>query len=331
MTASVVVPVRDGERLIAGCLRSLSLQDFPREDYEIIVVDDGSTDTTAEVVEQFPHVRLIAQPPLGPAAARNRGIRAARGEIVLFTDADCEPTPHWLDEMVRPFEELDVVGVKGSYRTHQRQVVPRLAQCEFEERYDLLERSSAIDFVDSYAAAFRTEALRGGGGFDPAFPDANNEDVDLSYRLARMGHRLVFNRQAVVYHRHPASWGAYLRLKIKRGYWRMIVYRYHASKALRDSYTPQLLKIQILLAWFCVILTAVMLTCPTVGWAAGLCLASFVLSAIPFTRLVVQRDAKIAIWAPVFVWGRALALAVGLAGGLVGILFFRRALPAIKT
>jgi cellulose synthase/poly-beta-1,6-N-acetylglucosamine synthase-like glycosyltransferase len=291
------------------------------------VVDDGSQDQTAQVARAN-GVQLLEQLHQGPAAARNLGLDQACGDIVLFTDADCEPEPTWVAEMTRPFTDPRVVGVKGSYRTHQQERVARLAQCEFEERYDLLERLATIDFIDTYAAAFRLAVLRERGGFDPAFP--NNEDVEFSYRLARAGCRLMFNRQAVVYHQHPSTWHAYLRLKIKRGYWRMMAYRLHPGKAVRDSYTPQMLKVQIALLYSVVGLAGLAFVFPPLVWGAGAALIGLLLTAIPFVRRAMQQDKALMVAALVFIVVRALAFAIGVAGGTVGMFFFRPALARKK-
>jgi len=324
---SVIIPAYNAAQTLPACLAALQGQTHPPG--EIIVVDDGSQDQTVQAARAY-GVQLLEQPHQGPAAARNLGIRQARGDIILLTDADCEPESTWVAEMTRPFADPQVAGVKGSYRTHQQERVARLAQCEFEERYDLLERLATIDFIDSHAAAFRTSVLRESGGFDPAFSQANNEDVDLSYRLAEKGLKLVFNHQAVVYHRHPATWGAYLRLKIKRGYWRMLVYRLHPRKALRDSYTPQLLKMQVFLTYLFGSLAVLALILPVLAWGAVVSLGCLFLSAIPFTQRVAQQDSRLAIWAPFFISGRAFAFAVGTFIGIIGMLVFRPALSRKK-
>jgi cellulose synthase/poly-beta-1,6-N-acetylglucosamine synthase-like glycosyltransferase len=324
---SVVVPAYNAAATLPVCLRALERQTLLSD--EVIVVDDGSTDESANVVKGHA-AHLLQQLHQGPAAARNLGTQSAKGDLVLFTDADCEPTADWIEQMVAPFADPRVMGVKGAYRTRQRQVVARLVQCEFEERYDRLERFGAIDFIDSHAAAFRTEALREIGGFDPAFPQANNEDVDLSYRLAQTGSRMLFNRRAVVYHRHPATWIKYLRVKIKRGYWRMMVYRLHPGKAWHDSYTPQLLKIQALLVGLGFISSITVLLWPISAWLTLACLSTLVLSALPFTRVVARREPALVMWAPFFILVRAWSLAIGAAGGTVGMFFFRPTLSGTR-
>src|SRR5438093_1303856 len=104
MRVSVVVAARNAEATLPACLSALSLQDFPRAEFEVLVVDDGSTDRTAEVAAAA-GARVISTPPSGPAAARNRGAEAARGEILAFTDADCAPDPGWLSAMTAPFSD----------------------------------------------------------------------------------------------------------------------------------------------------------------------------------------------------------------------------------
>src|SRR5512142_1220020 len=111
---SVIVPVKNGADTLGDCLQALLSQTGLAygSDYEIIVVDDGSTDGTARLAESF-GVTVHRQANAGPASARNAGAMLARGRYLAFTDADCTPAPDWLYEMVKPFEDPSVVGVKG--------------------------------------------------------------------------------------------------------------------------------------------------------------------------------------------------------------------------
>lgn len=316
---SVVVPALNAERSLSGCLSSLRNQTTPVD--EIVVVDDGSTDGTADVAHSF-GVTVVQQGHRGPAAARNAGAQRVTGDLLLYTDADCEPEAGWVEQMVLPFRDPGVAGVKGTYRTHQREAIARLAQCEFEERYDRLERFPTIDFVDTYSAAFRLEAFRAVGGFDTAFPEANNEDVELSYRLARAGYALVFTRRAVVYHRHKDTWRAYFRLKVRRGYWRMIVYRLHPGKAIHDTYTPQNLKAQVALLPPAVLLAIAGCALPWLWYASAACLALFCISGLSFARTTWNLDPRLLPWVLPFLVTRAAAFVAGVASGFIGALSF---------
>ncbi|GAB4482557.1 MAG: hypothetical protein OHK0031_05200 [Anaerolineales bacterium] len=324
---SVIIPAYNAAATLPACLQALQRQTQPPD--EIIVVDDGSQDETLRLAENFP-VRTLRQEHRGPAAARNLGIASARGEIILLTDADCAPTETWVAEMLRPLADESVAGVKGAYLTRQPEAIARLAQIEFEERYDLLEKSPAIDFIDTYSAAFRASILKAVSGFDPAFPLAVSEDAELSYRLAESGRRLVFNRRAQVYHQHPRSWAAYLRRKVKFSYWRMVVYRLHPGKALRDSYTPQLLKLQVALAGLTLAFTLLAFFSTLFFLPALACLSGLCLTALPFVRRVSRRDPALTALALPFILARSFAFSLGVAAGLAGMFFFRPALARPK-
>lgn len=281
---------------------------------EIIVVDDGSTDDTAFRVKKFP-VRYFYKPNGGPASARNLGVREARSGIILFMDSDCLPQPGWLEAMTAPFENPAIWGVKGIYVTKQRSLIARLVQLEFEERYRMLAARESIDFVDTYSAAFRKEALVEIGGFDENFPKADNEDVDLSYRLAKSGYRMVFQPGGKVEHLHPSSLGKYLKVKISRAFWRTAVYRRHPEKAIRDSYTPQTLKLQILSAvGFWVGLALWLVT--GIWQPAALFALAFLTLALLFMFKVFRLDPLPASLAPVMLFLRANCFILGMIAGM---------------
>lgn len=313
-----MIPTYNAARVLPICLEALQKQTCPPN--EIIVVDDGSEDDTRTVAKRY-GVLLLEQVHTGAPAARNLGLEHAQADIILFTDSDCEPVPNWIAEMVQPFDDPEVAGVKGTYGTRQRQVIARLAQCEFEERYDRLEQSPTIDFVDSYAAAFRSTALRQIGGFFTKF--LGDEDGELSYRLVTAGLKLSFNRRAMVYHRHSVTWGDYFRRKLWRGYWRTVVFRYYPRKALNDSYTPQFLKIQILLIYLGILAAFLALVNPSGGWAMETWVIAFIFSAAPFMVKVAQVDRSLIAWSLPFIFIRAVAFGLGVAGAAIGVLIYR--------
>jgi len=162
---SVVVPAFQACNTIAACLQALAEQDFAYP-YEIIVVDDGSNDNTAEIASAFCDHVIEHEEKNGAAAARNSGIYAARGEIVCFTDADCAPAKTWMSQMLIPFDDPEIIGAKGAYKSKQKDIVARFVQIEYEDKYDLLRRQERIDFIDTYSAAYRHDVLLSNGGFD---------------------------------------------------------------------------------------------------------------------------------------------------------------------
>ena len=247
MSVSIIIPTFNGASRIGNCLDALLEQTVGR-DAEILVVNDGSTDNTAEVVARYSRVRLITQTNAGPAAARNRGALEAQGTIILFTDDDCVPMPDWLAAMIEPFHDPDVVGVKGVYRTRQRRLVARFVQIEYEDKYRLMADLPHIDFIDTYSAGFRRDRFLEMNGYDTSFPVACAEDVELSYRMSARGWTMKFVPAAIVYHTHPDTFGKYLKKKYKFAFWRVLAVRKNPSKAVKDSHTPQLMKLQLLFA-----------------------------------------------------------------------------------
>ena len=312
---SVIIPAYNAEETLGACLEALDRQSTPKEDYEIIVVDDGSTDGTSKIAKGF-NVIYMFQANQGPATARNRGVDTTRGDIILFTDSDCEPDHNWLQEMTNPFSDPDVVGVKGAYKTKQTGLSARFAQAEFEDRYDLLLRHSFIDMIDTYSAAFRRNVFMDMGGFDEHFPVANNEDTDLSYRLAAAGHKLVFNPKAFVYHTHPDTLARYLKVKFWRGYWRMVVYRRHPDKAVKDSYTPGVIKIQTILMALSLPLSLLLWFASEALYLALLCWGIIIISSFRFSLKTFRKDRAVGLISPLFVFLRSLVFC---AGSLIGI------------
>lgn len=318
MRASVIIPAFNAEKTIAQTLRALESQTLPFEEWQAIVVDDGSTDATANLVASFHWARSVLIPHRGAAAARNRGAALASGEILLFTDADCEPQSDWIEEMLTPFTDLNIVGAKGTYRTRARGMTARFVQLEYEEKYERMRRAEQIDFIDTYSAAYRRDVFLSNGGFDESFPTASVEDQEFSFRLARRGYRLVFVPSAIVFHRHDASLGAYIRRKFFIGYWKVHVHTRHPAKVWRDSHTPPTLKLEIL---FLLCFLSSLAAIPFNGWAWLMSVAfaaAFVASTLPLLLFVAQRDPAISLIAPGMILVRAAGLASGLIAGILG-------------
>lgn len=309
---SVIVPAYKAEATIDACLAALMYQSVPKDSYEVIVVDDGSPDSTAERASRY-DLKIIRQPNRGPASARNAGARAASGEIILFTDADCEPTHEWIERMAAPLErDPSISAVKGAYRTKQRSMTARFAQVEFMERFEMLSRATSIDMVDTYSAAFRRGVFEEARGFDESFPAANNEDTDLSYRLVASGHKLAFAPEAIVYHMgHPATPARYAKVKFWRGYWRMVVYRRFPGKAVKDTYTPKALKIQAICAAGIPFLLVLGLLWPSMWYLASASALALILSGLPLIMLSLRLDPPVAALAPFYIGLRALSIGLG--------------------
>lgn len=295
---------------------------------EIIVVNDGSTDNTAKTVESYSGVRLINQANAGPATARNRGANEAQGTIILFTDDDCVPTSDWLEAMLKPFEDGDIVGAKGVYRTNQKSLVARFVQIDYEDRYRLMAAHESIDFVDTYSAAFRRDRFLEMTGYDTSFPLACAEDIELSYRMAARGWKMKFVPNAVVYHTHPDTLLKYLKKKYKFAFWRVLAIRKNPGKAMKDTHTPQIMKLQLLFAPALLLGIAIdLLVRPRVP-ASGIVLALFLVSTLPYALRAIRKDPIVGLLSPVLLAARACAQVLGVA---VSLIYGHRKLAQVST
>jgi glycosyltransferase involved in cell wall biosynthesis len=247
MDASVIIPTYNAEKIIKPVINAL-LSQQTKKTFEIIVVDDGSSDETAQEVKKIKSKKLVYlhQKNTGPAKARNAGAKCAKGKIILFIDSDCVAEKAWLTEMLKPFNDKRVSAVQGAYKTKQKELTARFGQIEIENRYEKMNKAQEIDWVGSYSAAYDKKVYDSLGGFDESFPIASGEDPELSYKVHERGGKIVFNPKAIVYHTHPASLGKYLKVKFFRAFYRPKMYSKHKAKMLKDSYTPQSLKLQIL-------------------------------------------------------------------------------------
>jgi glycosyltransferase involved in cell wall biosynthesis len=319
-SVSIIIPSFNGASRIGNCLDAL-LKQASGQDVEILVVNDGSTDNTGDVVERYSGVRCITQANAGPAAARNRGAAEARGAIILFTDDDCVPMPDWVDAMLQPFQDPEVVGAKGVYRTHQKSLIARFVQIEYADRYRLMSNLDRIDFIDTYSAAFRRDRFLEMTGYDTSFPVACAEDIELSYRMSAREWKMKFAPAAIVYHTHPDMLFQYLRKKYKFAYWRVLAVRKNPGKGLKDSHTPQLMKLQLLFAPALVLAIAFDLTVRPAMPVSVLVLAAFLISTLPFALRAIPKDPVVGLLSPALLAARACAQVLGVTAG---ILYARR-------
>jgi hypothetical protein len=207
-TISVVVCSYNGSRTIRDTLEWLGRLEYPS--YEVIVIDDGSTDATPDIAREF-GVKVISTPNRGLSAARNLGLAAAAGEIVAYIDDDAYPDPHWLTYLATAFVTTDHAGIGGP------NIPPPgggpLAACVANAPggpIHVLLSDDVAEHIPGCNMAFRKDRLRAVGGFDPQFRRAG-DDVDVCWRLQERGWTLGFSAAAMVWHHRRNSIRAYLR------------------------------------------------------------------------------------------------------------------------
>lgn len=211
---SVIVCSRDGAARIADCLLAIKAQTYAN--YEILVINDGSTDDTSAIASQFDQVKVITTPASGLSAARNFGAHAASGRILAYTDDDCVPHCDWLSEIVIAFHHSDCVAIGGpnlppNASTRKQFVLNHLPD---NATHVMLDDQHAEHLPGCNLAIYR-ETLLECGGFDPLFTQAG-DDVDLCWRLLDAKLNLGFAPNALVWHYRRDSY--YRALRQQWGY-----------------------------------------------------------------------------------------------------------------
>jgi O-antigen biosynthesis protein len=223
---SIVICAHNAQTTIRECLDAVHGLDY--HDYEVIVVDDGSTDATGELVRSYP-VRVVSTENRGLSSARNTGLEVADGEIVAYLDSDAYPDPHWLKYMATVFMTTDFVGVGGPNLPPPGDGA--IAECVARSPggpAHVLITDTVAEHIPGCNMAFRRTALREVGGFDPRFRCAG-DDVDICWRLQDRGWHLGFCPAAQVWHHRRNS---------VRTYWRQQC-GYGRAEALLEEKWPE--------------------------------------------------------------------------------------------
>lgn len=211
---SVVVCSYNGSRTIRECLEGVTKLDYP--DYEVIVIDDGSTDSTAAIAREF-DVDLISTENRGLSSARNLGLEVSSGEIVAYLDDDASPDPHWLTYLASSFRNTEHAGMGGPNIGPPNDGL--IADCVANSPGNpvhVLISDELAEHIPGCNMAFRRDALMAVGGFDTQFRVAG-DDVDLCWRIWDRGWTLGFNPSAIVWHHRRNSIRAYWKQQVGYG------------------------------------------------------------------------------------------------------------------
>ncbi len=232
--ASVIVPAYNAAHTIGDCLEALLALDYPSDRLEIIAVDNRSTDGTAGVMRRYP-VRVVSEPHQQSSyAARNTGLVAARGSVMLFTDADCLPDPGWARALVAALDDDDAGGAAGRI-----EAAPGTTLVErFQVDEHVLDAASAftrpaLPFAQTANAAYRRAVFERVGLFDPNL--VSGGDLDLSWRMQRAGWGLAYAPGAIVRHRHRTTFRGLVKLYAKNGHGAALLGERYASYAVHQS------------------------------------------------------------------------------------------------
>lgn len=232
---SVIVPTYRRPKALRRCLAHLADQRYPRDRFEVIVVDDGSAEPPEEAVTEVRErltVTLRVQPNAGPGAARNAGARHAAGEYLAFTDDDCAPAPDWLAGLAAGWSEYPEAGVGGrTVNMLPANPCATVSQVIIDLAYGFYNGDGRdARFFASNNLALPAGRFRELDGFDESF--RWSEDRDICDRWRHAGYRLVFAPGAVVFHGHDLSWPGFFRQYFNYG---RGAFRYQRARALRGT------------------------------------------------------------------------------------------------
>lgn len=221
-TFSIILPTYKRPRQLFTCLESLARLDYPRERFEVIVVDDDGNASPQAVVASFHHqldITLLAQPHAGPAAARNTGAGKAKGRFLAFTDDDCQPAPDWLTTLAVRLAAMPDCAIGGRtinalpqnrYATSSQLLIDYLYSY-----YNAITNQSR--FFTSSNLALPTDRFMAIGGFDTSFTRAGAEDREFCSRWLNHKYRMTYSPDAVVYHFHTLNFRTFWRQHFNYG------------------------------------------------------------------------------------------------------------------
>ena len=236
---SIVIPTYNRPEKLKECLESLTELEYPRDSYEVIVVDDGSKISLESVVENFENqieITLLKQKNAGPATARNTGAKQAKGEFLAFTDDDCKPAPDWLNQIAACFAKKPdcLIGGKtinilseNPFSTASQELINYL--------YSYYNRDpEQATFFASNNIAISKQRFHEIGGFDTTYPRAAAEDREFCDRWLQYGNQMIYVPEVNVYHAHKLTLSSYWKQHFFYGRGAFCFHQVRAKRAHRE-------------------------------------------------------------------------------------------------
>lgn len=232
---SIIIPTYRRREQLTACLQSIARLDYPRDRFEVIVVDDGSEAPPKDVVAFFDdrlNTTLLTQPHAGPATARNTGAAEAKGDFLVFTDDDCAPAPDWLQTLAARFASAPDHAIGGRtlnalpdnlYSTTSQALI------DYLYAYYNAVPGKAV-FFTSNNLALPADRFRAIGGFDTRFPLAAGEDRELCDRWLHRGYPMTYAPEVVMYHAHALTLRSFGRQHFNYG---RSAFHFHRARARR--------------------------------------------------------------------------------------------------
>ena len=232
---SIVIPTYNRPERLATCLDSLTKLNYPRDRFEVIVVDDGSTiPVESAAFKDSLNLTIIRQPNTGPAKARNTGAAKARGEFLAFTDDDCKPDPDWLPALAAQFTKTPDCLIGGkTINELPDNLYSTASQSLIDYLYSYYNADpQGASFFASNNLALPAAAFRQLGSFDTTFPLAAGEDRELCDRWLHHGYKLFYAPEAQVYHAHKLALNSFWRQHFNYG---RGAFHFHKVRSQRNT------------------------------------------------------------------------------------------------
>jgi glycosyltransferase involved in cell wall biosynthesis len=232
---SIIIPTFNRPSQLTACLQAVTRLDYPRDRFEVIVVDDGNRSSAEAVVSSFSNrlnITLITQPHSGPAIARNKGATHAKGQLLAFTDDDCVPIPDWLKALAVRFGETpdDMIGGR-TLNVLPDNLYSTASHFIIEYLYSYYNaKSDQARFFTSNNLALTADRFHRIGGFNTFFPQAAAEDREFCQRWLRHGFRMTYAPEALIYHAHQLRLHSFCKQQFNYGRGAL---RFHQLRARR--------------------------------------------------------------------------------------------------
>lgn len=241
---SIVVPIYNGENDLPDLINCLKSQTYPIEQVEYFLVDNASSDRTSTIIQNaaqnFPQIHYLAETKIQSSyAARNTGIRAATGEIIAFTDADCRPQPHWLAELIVPFQDTNIGIVAGEIIGLPGKTILE----KYAEKQDVLSQKYTLKhpfcpYGQTANLAIRKEIFTQIGLFRPYLTTGG--DADICWRIQRESNwKIEFAPNAIVQHRHRSTLGEFQSQWRRYGKSNRYLHELHGIDLMRNTPTKE--------------------------------------------------------------------------------------------
>ncbi len=216
---SIIIPIYNSLTTIERCLDSLLLLDYPKEQYEVVLVDNGSTDGTLEVMQKYPF-RIVHETKKNSFSARNCGIRNSSGQIVVLTDSDCVVDPGWLKGFDKSFENETIMACGGRIESYPPANIieefPKYTRTH-DNKINIQHAPIFLPWIDTANAAYRRRVFDTIGLFDDIHFDVTG-DVDMGWRTSLHGYKIDYSDDAFVQHINRGSLKALIKQYEQYGY-----------------------------------------------------------------------------------------------------------------